>query len=90
MIKHLNISISGRVQGVFFREFAKREAIRLGITGFVMNMSDGRLQIQAEGEENDLKEFLEWCKEGPEVAKVDSIDATEGEIIGFKKFEIKF
>ena len=89
MPKHLNIHISGQVQGVFFREYARKKAQELGISGFVENLSDGRVYIEAEGEEENLKEFLNWCRKGPDSAEVERVEAKDGEIRNFKGFEIK-
>jgi len=74
MAKHLKIKIYGDVQGVFYRDSAQREGKALGLTGFVRNEPDGSVFIEAEGEENNLKEFLKWCKEGPKAARVIKID----------------
>lgn len=60
-MEHLNITIKGVVQGVFFRKSAQEEAYRLRIAGFVQNESDGSVYIEAEGMEEDLDEFIAWC-----------------------------
>lgn len=86
MRKHLNIKIFGRVQGVFFRISAKKEAEKLGIVGFARNESDGSVYIEAEGEEKDLDKFLDWCKEGPNLAKVDKLEVRKGPLKNFKAF----
>jgi len=72
-MKHLNIKIFGRVQGVFFRANAAKKADELGITGFARNEPDGSLYIEAEGEEENLKKFLSWCQKGPPFARVEKI-----------------
>ncbi len=74
MVKHFEIKISGKVQGVFFRVSAKHEAERLGLTGFAKNCEDGSVCIEAEGDEVALREFLVWCREGPEGARVENIE----------------
>lgn len=86
MVKHLNIKIYGRVQGIFFRYSAKLQADSLKITGFARNEDDGSLFIEAEGEEENLKTFLSWCKKGPPLAKVERIEVTEGDLKNFPKF----
>lgn len=73
MTKHLNIQISGRVQGVFFRQSAKEQAEKFNISGFAKNLSDGSIFIEAEGKEQNLKAFINWCHRGPEYAQVDDI-----------------
>ena len=88
MVKHLNIFIYGRVQGVFFRHFSQREAQKLGIKGSVKNLADGSLYIEAEGEEKDLEKFKKWCQKGPRFAKVQNLKTSESPIKNFNKFEI--
>ena len=82
-MRHLNIRVFGRVQGVFFRTSAKERADDLGIKGFVRNESDDTVYIEAEGEEENLQKFLEWCKKGPEGAAVEKIETAEGELKNF-------
>lgn len=57
-----HLFIEGKVQGVFFRASAKEQADKLGLNGWVRNLSDGSVEIQVEGEKETLKRFLEWCK----------------------------
>lgn len=73
----LHITISGRVQGVFFRAEAQREAEKLGITGWVRNTDDGSVEILAEGEKAILESFLGWCKKGPERAEIRNIEVKQ-------------
>ena len=89
MKKHLAVKIYGRVQGVFFRVEAKKEADVLGLAGFTNNESDGTLVIEAEGEENALEAFLSWCKKGPAGAYVTHVEMQYGKPKGFTEFEIK-
>lgn len=86
-MRHLNIKISGRVQGVLFRYSAKQKADSLNITGFAKNELDGSLYIEAEGESENLEKFVSWCKAGPPVAKVDQAEITEGTIKNFIDFK---
>jgi acylphosphatase len=74
MQKQIILKIYGKVQGVFFRDSSQRKAKELNLFGWVKNESDGTVQILAEGEEKDLKELIEWCKNGPNHAKVDKVD----------------
>ena len=64
--------IRGRVQGVAFRAFTRREAQRLGISGWVRNLSDGRVEAVACGEK--LNDFIASCHQGPAFARVDAVD----------------
>lgn len=70
----LKVKIYGRVQGVGFRYAAKREADKLGLTGFARNEDGGVVVIEAQGEEDALKKFLGWCHKGPWFAKVDKVE----------------
>jgi len=88
-MKHISINISGKVQGVFFRASTKDAAEKLGIAGFVRNESDGSVYVEAEGEDERLKKFVEWCHHGPKQAVVDHVRLKEGSLKGFTKFEVK-
>lgn len=89
MFKRVHILIFGQVQGVSFRYFATREANLLGITGWVRNKPDGSVEIEVEGKQEDLKDFIKWCYNGPEGAIIEDIKEEwkiyKGE---FDKFEI--
>lgn len=86
MAKHFNIKISGRVQGVFFRYTAKAKADEFGIKGFVRNQDGGALYIEAEGRDEELEKFLDWCRVGPPSAKVEKVEAREGQLQNFSDF----
>lgn len=89
-MKHLNITVTGRVQGVGFRNAAKREAIVLGINGFVKNKYDGSVYIEAEGNRPELDEFVKWCWEGPAWAHVENVLVHEGTIQNLSSFETAY
>lgn len=72
-MKRIIIKVYGSVQGVFFRYTTRKVARKIGLTGFVKNMADGSVYIEAEGNESDLKKLLEFAKEGPKYAKVENI-----------------
>jgi acylphosphatase len=88
-VKHFKLSVSGKVQGVFFRASTKEAAERLGINGFVRNEPDGSVYIEAEGEEEKLNQFVEWCRVGPPRARVEKLEMIEGEALGFTSFQVK-
>jgi acylphosphatase len=67
--------VSGRVQGVFYRAGAQDVARRLGLTGWVCNLSDGRVELVACGEETKLKELETWLRRGPPHARVERVEA---------------
>jgi acylphosphatase len=88
MIQHLNIKIYGQVQGVLFRSSTENFATKLGITGFIKNEPDETVYIEAEGEMEDLNRILDWCKSGPQFAKVTKLEVTFGELKNFSQFLI--
>lgn len=89
MLKHQNIKIYGQVHGVFFRDSAHRKAGEFSIKGFVRNDPDDTVYIEAEGEEKDLEKFLEWCRRGPDSARVERVKVEEGQIEGFLDFSVE-
>jgi acylphosphatase len=89
-MKHFNITITGRVQGVGFRYSARSFARYTGIKGFVRNTPDNNVYIEAEGDEEKVNEFVNWCRKGPDNAKVEHISVLPGEIQNFDGFEVKF
>ncbi len=88
-MKHLNITISGRVQGIGFRFTAMEVAYKLGVKGLVLNRPDGTVYIEAEGEEGPVDKFLAWCRRGPLGARVTGISAVPGPVQGFASFDIR-
>ncbi|WP_299246585.1 acylphosphatase [uncultured Aquimarina sp.] len=90
MLKHYNISVKGKVQGVWYRKSTLEKALELNIKGIVKNQSDGSVYIEAEGEENQLKEFIEWCAEGPEFAQVLDVAKEESTPLFYTVFEILY
>lgn len=87
-MKTIRIFISGIVQGVFFRAFAKEQADNLGLTGYVKNLEDGRLEIIIEGYENDVNRMIEACKKGPRGSRVRDIEIEKLTHQGFESFRI--
>ncbi|MFZ6664702.1 acylphosphatase [Peijinzhouia sedimentorum] len=88
-MKSINISVHGKVQGVFFRMTALTKAIELNLKGSVQNKADGSVYIEAEGENENLENFLSWCKIGPEKAIVSSVDVQEKSLRNFSAFLLK-
>ena len=87
--KQIHLVARGRVQGVFYRASAQREAKRLGITGWVKNRPDGSVEIVAEGEEDQVKDFLAWAQHGPSTARVDKVETRWRSYTGeFAEFRI--
>lgn len=87
-MKHLSIHVSGKVQGVFFRASTKEKAEEFKIKGTVRNNADGSVSIEAEGEEDNLIPFVEWCKRGPKFAHVERCEIKETGLQHFKSFTI--
>ena len=84
-----HVWISGRVQGVFFRAHTKELADELGLTGWVRNLPDGRVEAVFEGEEDAVKEVIEWCKRGPPLASVEKVEVRYEQPTGeFRDFRI--
>lgn len=88
-VKHIELKIRGKVQGVWFRKSTQLKARELGLKGFVRNETDGSVYVQAEGPSDQVDRFLSWCREGPPMARVEKVDWKEGEPAGFQNFEIK-
>lgn len=88
MIKSLKITITGRVQGVFFRASTKAVADQLGVKGIIKNQKDGTVYVEAEAEELFMNEFIDWCKYGPDDARVDDVIIKESELKNYRNFEI--
>lgn len=88
MIKRLKIVVSGRVQGVYFRKYTCDQAIKLGVVGLVKNLPDGSVYIEAEGEEQALETFIQWCHKGPVLAKVNRVTYEEMSVMGSKEFVV--
>ncbi len=76
------ILVSGRVQGVFYRDSCRQEAERLGLTGSARNLPDGRVEVIAEGDEGTVQELIDWCRSGPSHADVDSVDVSDTDPTG--------
>ncbi len=68
--------ISGRVQGVWYRESMRQEAQRLGITGWVRNLADGRVEALVQGETDAVEALIRWAWQGPPAARVDDIQVS--------------
>ncbi|MGZ3749910.1 MAG: acylphosphatase [Mucilaginibacter sp.] len=88
MIKHLDIIVKGKVQGVFFRGATKAVADQLGVKGNIRNDASGDVVIAAEGDKMSLEMFLDWCNEGPQNAVVTSVESHEGELKNYRNFDV--
>ena len=81
--------VSGHVQGVGFRWAVEREAGRLGVAGWVRNLSDGRVEARFEGDPDAVEGAVGFCRGGPDTARVESVDVTEVEPEGADGFRVR-
>ncbi len=88
-MKHLNITVKGKVQNVGFRHFTNKRANELNVKGFVKNLPNGDVYIEAEEEENILNTFIDLVRQGPTWARVDDISLQEAPPDGFEDFTIR-
>ena len=84
------VLVSGRVQQVGYRDYMVREAKKLGVTGWVRNLSDGRVEMLADGDQAALDAFLAVCREGPRLARVEDVVAFPVEDRPVKGFTKRF
>lgn len=86
-MERARIYISGRVQGVLFRDFTQRWASSFRLAGWVKNLSDGRVEVLVEGERDKIDQLISKLRQGPQMARVDNIDIDweeyKGEYSGF-------
>jgi acylphosphatase len=83
------IHVQGQVQGVGFRWNTLREARNRDIKGFVKNLPDGSVYIEAEGSIKQLNDFVEWCKKGPGFALVESVTVDTFPPVNYRDFQIE-
>ena len=89
--RRVRILVTGRVQGVFFRQTLKVMAKRNNILGWVRNLKDGRVEAVLEGSEEGLDRVIEWAHAGPANARVDDVDIRNEEPLGeFDSFDVRY
>ncbi len=84
------VRITGRVQGVGFRWNTANEARTRGITGIIRNLSDGSVYIEAEGAREQLDSFMEWCKRGPGLSRIKTVDIDSFPPLNYDGFSIEY
>jgi acylphosphatase len=89
MVNHVDIIVSGIVQGVGFRANAKRLARKLGLTGWVKNFSDQTVHLSVEGNEKMITIFTDWLHKGSMLAQVEKVEIHTGDLEHFETFEIR-
>jgi acylphosphatase len=86
-----HLIIEGRVQGVFFRDATRREAVGLGLRGWVKNRFDGSVEVVVEGPKDAVENLVQWCHQGPPAARVTEVNRIDEEFTGeFDAFRIVF
>ena len=90
MIKRIHVRITGTVQMVSFRYYTKSEADLLGLNGWIKNNPDGSVEAVFEGEEDNIKKIIEFCKKGPSSATIKSADIKEETPENLNGFGIRF
>lgn len=89
MKKHMDIRVYGEVQGVSFRAYSQAVAKFFHITGTIENKEDGSVFARAEGEQEDLENFLAWCRKGPPLARVEKVEHSFSDTLeGFSEFTV--
>jgi acylphosphatase len=86
---HYNILVKGRVQGVNYRATVQAKAHEFNLTGFVRNLNNGNVYIEAEGEQDNLSSFMDWCYIGSPRSKVTEVNSTEADVKNFRTFEVR-
>jgi len=85
----VHLLISGKVQGVFFRETARKVAEKLNIKGWIKNTPDEKVEAMITGDEKDVNDFIKWSKTGPDRALVENVTVSKQSETFFKEFEVK-
>lgn len=81
--------VTGRVQGVSYRQHTEEQAERLGLDGWVRNLADGRVEVLLEGDEVAVRELAAWLEQGPKQAKVDAVELQEQALQGIVGFIVR-
>lgn len=84
-----HVSVSGNVQGVYFRATTRDRARKVGVDGWVRNLGDGRVEAVFEGPEEDATELVDFCHEGSDAARVDDVEVTYKDPQGEDGFRIR-
>lgn len=89
-MKRAHVYVSGKVQGVYYRAKTRREARNVGVSGWVKNLPDGRVEAVFEGDGEAVRRMVDWCHEGSPTAVVDSVDVEWEEPEGLESFEVRY
>lgn len=83
------VTVTGRVQGVFFRDSCRKEALANGLAGWVRNRSDGAVEAVLEGEQAAVEKMVAWMRLGPGAASVEALDVCDEEPTGERGFSVR-
>lgn len=87
-VLHKKITLSGRVQGVAFRKYAYQAAKKFKISGFVKNLDNGSVYLEAEGQKDQIEQLIKWCHQGSPFSKVEKVEVKDGDPHHYPNFEI--
>ena len=90
MTRAVDVTVTGRVQGVSFRYYTVEQAERLGVTGWVRNERDGSVALHAEGADEAVDALVEWCRTGPALARVRNVAVRDANATGATSFEVRY
>ena len=83
------VVVSGRVQGVWFRESTRRRADTRAVAGWIRNREDGTVEALFEGEPDAVEALVAWCREGPRGATVERVEVEDADVAGLDRFEVR-
>ena len=90
MGKAVDVTVTGRVQGVSFRWYTQQQAAQLGVAGWVRNEPDGSVAGHFEGEDEAVDALVEWCRSGPSMARVRNVAVRPAQPSGLSSFDVRF
>ena len=90
MSKAVDVTVTGRVQGVAFRAYTQQRAERLGVTGWVRNEPDGSVAGHFEGDDAAVDALVDWCRTGPRMARVRNVAVREARVLGAGSFDLRY
>lgn len=91
MAKRAHVFVSGKVQGVYYRSYAEDAARRLGVRGWIRNLSDGRVEAVFEGEDDAVEDMIRWCWQGSPMSRVDKVEVEWEPYRGeFQDFSVRY
>ena len=88
-VARVRVVVTGRVQGVFFRDSCRERARAEAVAGWVRNRDDGAVEAEFEGPRAAVDRMVAWCREGPARARVDAVDVTEVTTLGERGFRVR-